>query len=126
MKQRCAIARSFSMNPPILLMDEPFGSLAAVTKAKLQDLVLSLWRHGEGQRKTVFFVTHDVDEALLLATDIYVLSQSPATIMYHHSFTEDNRPTRKNMYCDADIAELRNHLISLIYTDANDRAAVEQ
>ena len=65
-------------------------------------------------------------EALLLATDIYVLSQSPATIMYHRSFTEDDRPTRKNMYCDAGIAELRNHLISLIYTDANDRAAVEQ
>ena len=43
-----------------------------------------------------------------------------------HYFTEDDRPTRKNMYCDAGIAELRNHLISLIYTDANDRAAVEQ
>ena len=107
-------------------MDEPFGALDAVTKAKLQDLVLSLWRQGEGQRKTVFFVTHDVDEALLLGTDIYVFSQSPATIMYHHSFAEDERPTRKNMYCDAGIAELRNHLISLIYTDANDRAAVEQ
>ena len=125
-KQRCGIARAFAIDPPILLMDEPFGALDAVTKAKLQDLVLSLWRQGEGQRKTVFFVTHDVDEALLLATDIYVLSQSPATIMYHHSFTEDDRPTRKNMYCDAGIAELRNHLISLIYTDANDRAEVGQ
>lgn len=124
-KQRCGIARAFAIDPPILLMDEPFGSLDAVTKAKLQDLVLLLWRQSEGQRKTVFFVTHDVDEALLLATDIYVLSQSPATIMYHHAFTEDNRPTRKNMYCDADIAELRNHLISLIYTDANDRAAAD-
>ena len=74
----------------------------------------------------MFFVTHDVDEALLLATDIYVLSQSPATIMYHHHFEEDGRPTRKSMYSDVGIAELRNHLISLIYTDANDRAEVGQ
>ncbi len=123
-KQRCGIARAFAIDPPILLMDEPFGSLDAVTKAKLQDLVLSLWRQAEGKRKTVFFVTHEVDEALLLATDIYVVSQSPATIMYHHSFAGEEHPTRKNMYTDPKIAELRNYLISLIYTDANDRAAV--
>ena len=124
-KQRCGIARAFAIDPPILLMDEPFGSLDAVTKAKLQDLVLKLWQQEGDKRKTVFFVTHEVDEALLLATDIYVLSQSPADVMYHHSFAGEERPTRKNMYVDPGIAALRNHLISLIYTDANERASEE-
>lgn len=124
-KQRCGIARAFAIDPPILLMDEPFGSLDAVTKAKLQDLVLKLWQQEGDKRKTVFFVTHEVDEALLLATDIYVLSQSPAEVMYHHSFAGEERPTRKNMYVDPGIAALRNHLISLIYIDANERASEE-
>ena len=124
-KQRCGIARAFAIDPPILLMDEPFGSLDAVTKAKLQDLVLRLWQQEE-QRKTIFFVTHEVDEALLLATDIYVLSQSPATVMYRHSFAGEEHPTRKNMYTDPQIAALRNHLIGLIHTDANERAAADE
>lgn len=125
-KQRCGIARAFAIDPPILLMDEPFGSLDAVTKAKLQDLVLTLWQQEGEQRKTIFFVTHEVDEALLLATDIYVLSQSPATVMYRHSFEGEVHPTRKNMYTDPQIAQLRNHLIGLIHTDANERAAREE
>ena len=125
-KQRCGIARAFAIDPPILLMDEPFGSLDAVTKAKLQDLVLKLWQQEGDKRKTIFFVTHEVDEALLLATDIYVLSQSPATVMYRHSFEGEVHPTRKNMYTDPKIASLRNHLIGLIHTDANQRAAQEE
>lgn len=124
-KQRCGIARAFAIDPPILLMDEPFGSLDAVTKAKLQDLVLKLWQQEVGARKTIFFVTHEVDEALLLATDIYVLSQSPATVMYRHSFAGEVHPTRKNMYTDPQIARLRNHLIGLIHTDANERAGLD-
>lgn len=121
-KQRCGIARAFAIDPPILLMDEPFGSLDAVTKAKLQNLVLELWNAEERERrKTVFFVTHEVDEALLLATNIYVLSQSPATIMYHHQFDEKNRPTRQNMYTTPEIMDLRNKLIKLIHEDAQER-----
>ena len=74
MKQRCAIAQAFSIDPPILLMDEPFGALDAVTRARLQDLIRELWAQEE-KKKTVFFVTHDVDEALLLANRILVLGQ---------------------------------------------------
>ena len=53
-KQRCGIARAFAIDPPILLMDEPFGSLDAVTKAKLQDLILRLWQQEKENRKTIF------------------------------------------------------------------------
>lgn len=121
-KQRCGIARAFAIDPPILLMDEPFGSLDAVTKAKLQDLILRLWEQGGAQRKTIFFVTHEVDEALLLATDIFVLSQTPASIMYAHSFADELHPTRQNMHSNDSIIALRNHLIKLIHRDAEERA----
>ena len=93
MKQRCAIAQAFSTDPPILLMDEPFGALDAVTRARLQDLVLRLWS-GEATKKTVFFVTHDVDEALLLANRIIVFGQSPSNIIYECSIPESMRPKR--------------------------------
>ena len=56
MKQRCAIAQAFSIDPPILLMDEPFGALDAVTRARLQDLVVELWSQ-QMPKKTVFFVS---------------------------------------------------------------------
>ena len=118
MKQRCAIARAFGINPPILLMDEPFGALDAVTRARLQDLVQSLWLRDE-KRKTVFFVTHDVDEALLLGTRIYILGQSPSRIIYECSIPEEDRPTRDNMYENTNILTMRNELIRQINRDVS-------
>ncbi len=114
MRQRCAIARAFGIDPPVLLMDEPFGALDAVTRTRLQDLVLDLWQKETRQRKTIFFVTHDVDEALFLATDIYVLGQSPSKIIYRHSFDRKKRLERSAMYSDPQIIELRNDLIRII------------
>ncbi len=124
-KQRCGIARAFAIDSPILLMDEPFGSLDAVTKTKLQNLVLDLWEQESDltKRKNVFFVTHEVDEALLLATRIIVLCQTPAKVIYEHSFAGEKHPTRENMYTDPTINELRQSLIRLIHEDAFDRAA---
>ena len=123
-KQRCAIARAFAIDSPILLMDEPFGALDAVTKAKLQNLVLDLWEQESDitKRKNVFFVTHEVDEALLLATKIIVLCQTPAKVIYEHSFAGETHPTRENMYTDPSINEMRQSLIKLIHEDAYDRA----
>lgn len=116
MKQRCAIARSFSMNPPILLMDEPFGALDAVTRARLQDMVLDLWSHEE-RKKTVFFVTHDVEEALLLATCIVVFGQSPSQVIFEKEIPLERKPSRKEMYESRFIMDLRNELVGYINQD---------
>lgn len=118
MKQRCAIARAFAVDPPILLMDEPFGALDAVTRARLQNMVLQMWAKDE-KKKTVFFVTHDVEEALLLANRIVVFGQSPSCIIYDYKFEDGERPTRENMYDDAKYMSLRNKLIKCINTDIN-------
>lgn len=119
MKQRCAIAQAFATNPPILLMDEPFGALDAVTRARLQDLVLQLWSQ-ECPKKTVFFVTHDVDEALLLANRIIVLGQSPSNIIYDCAIPENQRPTRKKQFENPEILQLRNTLIYHINKDVDE------
>lgn len=116
MKQRCAIAQSLSIDPPILLMDEPFGALDAVTRARLQDLLIELWSK-ENLKKTVFFVTHDVDEALLLANRIMVMGQSPSNIIYECRIPEDKRTTRENQFENVETMKLRNTLIGQINKD---------
>jgi len=77
MKQRAAIARTLAASPRIILMDEPFGALDAITREHLQTLVKSLW---QAQKRTFFFITHDVDEALYLGTRIIVLNGSSGRI----------------------------------------------
>lgn len=77
MKQRVAIARGYALNPEVLLMDEPFGALDAQTRAQLQEDLLKTW---EKEKKTVFFITHDVDEAVLLATKVVIMSARPGQI----------------------------------------------
>lgn len=116
MKQRCAIAQAFSMDPPVLLMDEPFGALDAVTRARLQDLILKLWAQ-DNPKKTVFFVTHDVDEAMLLANRILVLGQSPSNIIYECVIPEDRRPSRETQFENPDMLKMRTELIRQINKD---------
>jgi NitT/TauT family transport system ATP-binding protein len=79
MRQRAALARTFALNSPILLMDEPFGALDAQTKLILEQLLLSLWEEGE-YRTTVLFVTHDLHEALILSDRVLVFSRSPGRL----------------------------------------------
>lgn len=77
MRQRVALARAFLTNPDILLMDEPFGALDAQTRIILQEELLNLWRI---ERSTVLFVTHDIDEAILLGDRVIVLSDRPGKV----------------------------------------------
>lgn len=77
MKQRVAIARTLANHPKILLMDEPFGALDAQTRVVMQELLAKISRE---TKNTVLFITHDIDEAILLADRIYVMSRRPGTI----------------------------------------------
>ena len=80
MRQRVAIARAFALGSELLLLDEPFGALDPVNRARLQDLLLHAWSAG-APRKTVVLVTHDVDEALLLGSRIVVLGSAPGRVI---------------------------------------------
>ncbi len=120
MRQRCAIARAFVINTPILLLDEPFSALDAINRALLQDTLLKLWKEDE-QKKTVFFVTHDVDEAMLLANRIFVLRQAPSRVIYEYRFEENSKPGKDEFYQNEGIMQLRNTLIRHIYQDVAGR-----
>ena len=77
MKQRVAIARAYANNPEILLLDEPFGALDAQTRSQLQEDLLNTWG---SEKKTCFFITHDVEEAVLLSQRIVIMSTRPGRI----------------------------------------------
>jgi len=77
MKQRVAIARAYAAEPQVLLMDEPFGALDAQTRTQLQTELLETWQK---KKKTCFFITHDVDEAIILAQKVIIMSARPGRI----------------------------------------------
>jgi len=77
MRQRVAIARTLSVKPDIVLLDEPFGSLDALTRIQMQELLLKIWRDN---KSTIVFVTHDLDEAIYMADRIFLLSERPAVV----------------------------------------------
>ena len=79
MRQRVAIARAFALDAPVYLLDEPFGAVDAKNRIHLQDLLLQLWT-AKGGQKTVFLVTHDIDEALYLADRIVIFTPGPGRI----------------------------------------------
>ena len=81
MRKSASLIRTLAYDPPIILMDEPFGAVDAQTRAQLQQDLLRLWNHG---RKTIIFVTHDIGEAIALGDRVLVLSRSPAKVIAQH------------------------------------------
>lgn len=119
MRQRCAIARTFAIDSPIMLMDEPFGALDAVTRANLQEMLIDLWREAT-PKKTVFFVTHDVDEALILAERIFIVGQGSNDIVYE-TRVEDNERIIRGQENSHEAIELRNELVDKINEDVESK-----
>jgi NitT/TauT family transport system ATP-binding protein len=114
MKQRVAIARAWSVDPAILLMDEPFAALDAQTRASLQDETVKIWR---GARRTLIFVTHSIDEALYLGDKIVVMGRSPGRVLrvFDNPFAE----TRDQ----PESADLRHQIRALL---AGNQVAAEE
>jgi len=109
MKQRVAIARTLAADPDVLLMDEPFGALDAQTRLRMHELLTDIWMR---RRKTVLFVTHDVDEALRLADTIEVMATSPGRIIETVSVSlKRPRPVDR---MSEDFLKLRSQLLSLL------------
>ena len=92
MNQRVAIARTLIMEPQIILMDEPFGALDPTTRLRMQDLRVERWRD---LTATVFFVTHDVPEAVYLGDRVYIFTPSPGTIAHELEVMPPDRPARE-------------------------------
>ena len=110
MRQRVAIARTLILRPRIILMDEPFGALDPQTRMHMQDLLLALWRDVEA---TVFFITHSIEEAVFLGDRVYVMSNSPGTILQELTILPSDRPS-KEMQRDPKFQETVYHLRDLI------------
>jgi nitrate/nitrite transport system ATP-binding protein len=114
MKQRVGIARALAIEPSMLLMDEPFSALDALTRGALQDEVMAI-RHAT--RQTIFMITHDVDEALLLADKILLMTNGPSA--WIAEVVENTLPaerTRAELHKLANYYALRNHLIDFLVT----------
>ncbi|MDR0719851.1 MAG: ABC transporter ATP-binding protein [Treponema sp.] len=131
MKQRVAIARALAMDTGILLLDEPFGSVDAKNRTVLQELLLRLWEGGSGddtvypvedplpggERKTVIFVTHDIDEAILMSDRIIMLSGSPGKNYREIDVSFERPRNRASLVQTAEYTVMRNELISLFFDD---------
>ncbi len=116
MQQRVAIARALAMGPDILLMDEPFGAVDTKNRLALQELLLKLWEDGK-KTTTVVFVTHDIDEAILLADRIIVMSSGSGTIKKEITVPFTRPRDKSQLFRTSPYAELRNRLVGLFYDD---------
>ncbi|MDR3325085.1 MAG: ABC transporter ATP-binding protein [Spirochaetaceae bacterium] len=139
MRQRVAIARALAMDADILLMDEPFGAVDAKNRTILQELLLSLWEGAGGGefvypitedgpsgaaatrgRKTVVFVTHDIDEAMLLSDRIVMLSNSPGRVFRQVPVLFPRPRNRAVLVQSEGYARLRGELLALFFNDFGD------
>ena len=120
MNQRVSIARALINQPRILLMDEPFGALDALTRERMQNFLRNIWSE---TNRTIFFITHDVDEALSLGTRVLVMSKRPGHILKEFpvtfTYSITGRVQDHIRYTHAFI-ELREELLSLLHGEATE------
>ena len=123
MKQRVAIARALSIRPEVLILDEPFGALDAITKEELQEELLKIWRNFDcntqqagTQNCTVLMITHDIDEALFLADRLVMMTNGPAAGIGEVLTIPFPRPrSREEIMEDPRYYELRNQALDFLY-----------
>lgn len=116
MRQRVSIARAFATQPSLLLLDEPFGALDALTRGTIQDELLKIWSE---TRQTVFMITHDVDEAILLADRILLMSNSPNARVAEAVEIAIERPRRRTeIIDDPGYYTIRNYLVNFLHSEA--------
>jgi NitT/TauT family transport system ATP-binding protein len=107
MRKRAALIRTLVYDPPVILMDEPFGALDAQTRAQLQEDLLKLWNLG---RKTIVFVTHDIAEAIALGDRILVLTRAPARLAGEHAITIPRPRDIRGIMTHPDFARLYQNI----------------
>lgn len=123
MKQRVGIARAFAIEPKMLLLDEPFGALDALTRGTIQDELLKIVL---ATHQTVFMITHDVDEAILLADKVLLMSNGPlAKIAEIVEITMPRERTRTDMHHDPQYYRIRNHLVDFLVNRSTSYAGTE-
>ncbi|MEX6626885.1 MULTISPECIES: ABC transporter ATP-binding protein [Tenacibaculum] len=111
--QRIAIARSLMSNPEILLMDEPFGALDVKTRLQMQDLLINIW---EKFSPTILFVTHDIQEAVYLADDIYIMKHAPSNFVKHINVDlpfQRNRDTKRLSHFDELVHQVEDAMMAI-------------
>lgn len=120
MRQRVSIARAFANHPKLLLLDEPFGALDALTRGTIQDELLKIWG---GTEQTVFMITHDIDEAILLADRILLMTNGPyARVAESVEITIPRPRSRTEIIEHPNYYAIRNHLVHFLGTRSKEMA----
>lgn len=124
MRQRVSIARAFATHPKLLLLDEPFGALDALTRGVIQDELIKIWSETQ---QTVFMITHDVDEAILLADRILLMTNGPKARVAESVSINLPRPrNRGTIIEDPGYYKIRNHLVNFLVSRSGELSGANQ